>query len=547
MSATFAAGKYGTIPNSVIRQKYEVTNLLLDNPHEQLNSHFRSVLKDNTPDPNSIEDGDQRRDFQSQQQLYLRDGGNRYENTPYAPDLFLEDTSHEPRDASGQPLVRNLQTTSRIYGARQPLLPDADNSIPDTQITAHQVVAKQRLADRLVKPRFKLFSDSYGNMVPGRSYKHQQSVVNNMSEAEMIPNEVADLKVRNVRQETAINNLTTMGSRYIVPDGVIPMADYSATNWNKPLEQQVKGSVPFYTQPTDEKMVHRDGMIIPKSLLTKIMTLQASRGQEMRRLLNVDGVRPEEMKPVLPQKYKFIADARYSELIKQHVTATHDAKDSMFASDVAKRMQVPEKILYMLSVINKDVAKDYNASITKKTTESKEVASKKFHDQVIQMKSKKDQQADLHANNIKHVTEHAQRIDITEESSQRENKQKAIINYKRWDTPNTSINPELLACVDLQFKQHMNANQKAIREQLANNTYTDSKASQTSVTKNLDNNTMDRYRVPHAKANHNEYSQIFKENLSERDPEFSSKSPITRGRINNSLNKSSNSAYHNLN
>jgi hypothetical protein len=180
MSASFAIGKYGTIPESVYRQKYEVTNLVLDNPAEQLNSHFRSVLKDNRPDPNTIEDGDQRRDFQSQQQLYLRNGGDRYKNTPYAPDLFLEDTSHEPRDASGQPIVRNLQNTSRIYSARKPLLPDADNSIPDTQITAHQLVAKQRLADSLIKPRLGLFSDSYGNMVPGRSYKHQQTKTINM-------------------------------------------------------------------------------------------------------------------------------------------------------------------------------------------------------------------------------------------------------------------------------------------------------------------------------------------------------------------------------
>lgn len=544
MSATFSTGKYGTIPDSVIRQKYEVTNLTLDNPHDQLNHHFRSVLKDNRPDPNSIEGGDNRRDFQSQQQLYLRDGGNRYENTPYAPDLFLEDTSHEPRDASGQPIVRNLQTTSRIYGARQPLLPDADNSIPDTQIPAHQLVAKQRLADRMVKPRFKLFTDSYGNMVPGRSYKHQQSKVTNMAEAEMIPNEVADLKVRNIRMETAINNLSTMGQRYIVPDGVVPMADYSATNWNKPLEQRVQGSVPFYTQSTEEKMAHRDGMIIPKSLLTKINTLQASRGQEMRRLLNVDGVRPAEMKHVLPQKYKYIADARYSELIKQHVVATHDAKDSMFASDVAKRNQVPEKILYMLSVINKDVIKDYNASISKKTTDSKEVASKKFHNQIIQLKSAKDQQMDLEAKNIKHITEHAERIVLTEESGIRENKQKAIINYKRWDTPNTLINPQLTAKLDIKFKQHLNCNQKAIREQLKNHTYTDGTPTQSGPTKNLDNNTMDRQRVPYSKANHSEYSQVFKENLSERDSEFLEYKP--RGKINNSSNKSSNSSYHNL-
>lgn len=546
MSATFAAGKYGTIPDSVIRQKYEVTNLTIDNPHEQLNHHFRSVLKDNRPDPNSIEEGDIRRNHGTQEQLYLRDGGNRYKNTPWAPDLFLEDTSHEPRDASGQPIVRNLQTTSRIYGARQPLLPDADNSIPDGQITAHQLAAKQRLADRLVKPRFKLFTDSYGNMVPGRSYKHQQSKVSNMGETELIPNEVADLKTRNIRMETAINNLSTMGQRYIVPDGVVPMADYSATNWNKPLEQRVQGSVPFYTQLSEEKMVERDGIVIPKSLLTKINTLQASRGQEMRRLLNVDGVRPDEMKHVLPKKYKHVADARYSELIKQHVVATHDAKDSMFASDVAKRNQVPEKILYMLSVINKDVAAEYNANTTKKVTESSQVASKKFHDQVIQIKSAKDQQADLAANNIKHVTDHAQRIDMTEESGVRENKQKAVINYKRWDTP-SPLNTSLLEKIDINFKQHLNCTQKAVREQLKNHTYNESKITQTTPTKNLDNNTMDRQRVPHAAANHSEYSQIFKENLSERDPEFKSRSPITRGKINNSINKSANSAYHNLN
>jgi hypothetical protein len=295
-------------------------------------------------------------------------------------------------------------------------------------------------------------------------------------------------------------------------------------------------------------MVQRDGIIIPKSLLTKINTLQASRGQEMRRLLNVDGVRPEEMKHVLPQRYKYIADARYSELVKQHVVATHDAKDSMFASDNAKRNQTPEKILYMLSVINKDVAKDFdNSSNSKKVTTQQEVASKKFHDQVVQIKSKKDAQADIAASNIKHVTDHSHRIDITEESSIRENKQKAIINYKRWDTPNTTINPALTEMLESKFKQHYNKTQKAIREQLINQSYAQSNPSQTSVTKNLDNNTIDRQRVPHKKAGQTEYSNIFKESLQNESPEFSQKTYTTRGKINASANRSSSNAYLNLN
>jgi hypothetical protein len=541
MSKTFAQGHYGSMPSYDIRKQYEITPQIFDNStRDQVRNHMRSVLSSSEADPSSIEFGDNRRDFHSQQQLNLREGGDRYNTTVYAPDQFLEDNSPEQRDVTGAPLVQNLQNISKIYGSRQVLHSDADTSIPDTQIPTLQLTAKRQMTDQLAKGRYRIFDESIDNRASVRNYKMVSSMVQGNTDDERIPNGVADLQTRNVNVQTLMNTLIPAGYRYTIPDGVAPIADYSVRNWNKPLEQKVQNSISYYNTPTHETLVHRDGILIPTSLAKVIGELQMTKGAEFKKLGHFDPSNLKDATVVLPSKYTTIQNNINSEYIRQyvHTDIGNRALSETTAANTPAHEQftdVPSRMLYAMSLINKQALTNDTKSATPHSigvsAESKH-ASNKFYQQTNDYKI--IDKSDLESKNIQFVQDHNTRILLNtaqSESAHRNKKEIAIINYSRWNTPNNHMNQSLVEKLQIASKQYVSNVKSAQRQQQ----YTQSSVydqggerTATSATYNLDNATQDRAHLANPHSTLTSKTSIIKKNLDHTTTEFNNPVRVKR-------------------
>ncbi len=91
---TTASGALGDIPQEIINQKYETTDIYED--INEVDQYHRGMLKYEGPDTPNFEEEDIRRDNQSEARLNVHHHGSRSEYKPYHPRNFTGLTENDP-------------------------------------------------------------------------------------------------------------------------------------------------------------------------------------------------------------------------------------------------------------------------------------------------------------------------------------------------------------------------------------------------------------------------------------------------------------------
>jgi hypothetical protein len=164
------SGNYGGLPNSVIRQKNEIT--AGDEDPYAIDNEWRTILKDVRPDAPFMESDQPRRDNQSESRILLRTEGHRSGVSPDHSDMFLELTEREPRGTALGPDFRKYDEQRWARKDYIKFYPDNDDSVTDWQSTPIQAIRNRVETFNDVKNRLKIFSTGKGSMMAARNFKH---------------------------------------------------------------------------------------------------------------------------------------------------------------------------------------------------------------------------------------------------------------------------------------------------------------------------------------------------------------------------------------
>jgi hypothetical protein len=180
-----AALPYGEMPNDALVSKYEET-IDYNDGEDEYDNYARGTLKDQAPEPVSMEQDLPRRNYNSKGFLnLLHRGGRGLENAPNHSEMFLELTENEPRGVNIDPDMRKLvdQEKARMRFVR--FGNDADNSISEGRWDDKKAFRMARyLTHKAAKARAMIFSTSLDGRREGmrRDYYKHKSNVNKVEE-----------------------------------------------------------------------------------------------------------------------------------------------------------------------------------------------------------------------------------------------------------------------------------------------------------------------------------------------------------------------------
>ncbi len=205
MSFSGLSGQYGSIPQTVFRQKYEITNV--DEPVDAIDNYMRDNLKDLSCDVPFFESDQKREDTHSEEILSLRYSGHRSGETPDAPDLFLELTGRDPRGTQNVPIFS--EAAKHTWDKRESFkfYNDSDMSVTEREKRPQVLIAQIRDQFENIKERLKWFSTSKDNFlgISGRKGESADSRVG-------LSGSQYAMTHRDVLSTTPKGNLTTLMS-----------------------------------------------------------------------------------------------------------------------------------------------------------------------------------------------------------------------------------------------------------------------------------------------------------------------------------------------
>lgn len=220
------SGQYGTIPYSVLKQKFEATEI--DESPDQLDEFMRTTLRDVRPDDPFFESDQKREDVGSEEKLSLRFTGHRSGEVPDRPDMFLELTEKDPRGTALDPNFSLARAHMESRGELIRFYPDDDLSVPETQKAPQVLMQQMRDVFYSVKNRFKIFATSKDSVAAARNFRHTGSTAVDSSESTAAKASIADAVQRN-NYTTQLSNQTPSGWDR-VGDHEFRVAQYGASN-----------------------------------------------------------------------------------------------------------------------------------------------------------------------------------------------------------------------------------------------------------------------------------------------------------------------------
>lgn len=170
MAFSGLSGQYGSIPQSIIKQKYEVTRIFED-PND-LESYQRSVLVDQGPDPIFYESDQKRTDTHSNEFLSMRHTGHRTGEVPDHSEAFLELTEKDPRGVKLDPNLNQFVEQSRSRAGYFRFLNDDDHTVTETELPDKKRIENRIGIFDLIKQRLKIFNTSRDNYMSGKNFKN---------------------------------------------------------------------------------------------------------------------------------------------------------------------------------------------------------------------------------------------------------------------------------------------------------------------------------------------------------------------------------------
>lgn len=177
---------YGDMPDEALIAKFEETQDLNDS-EDQYDSYARGTLSDFSPDVVGLESDMVRRDATASSGLVNTRyyGGRGKVNTPAHPEMFIGETTRDPRGIATDPNMLELkrQQEARMRFVR--FSADADNSVHEGRWSESQAYNKSRVqTHKAIRDRARIFSTSKDGRREGirREYYPHVSNVNKVQE-----------------------------------------------------------------------------------------------------------------------------------------------------------------------------------------------------------------------------------------------------------------------------------------------------------------------------------------------------------------------------
>lgn len=212
-----------------IFNKYELTPII--ESADILDDYHRNTLKNYEPDAPTFAYEEKRKNTGSVEKINSRIYGRRAPTEPYVADLFLGDTTPDPRSISYQPNMTKY--TSQIWHRKddykKSFKNDADNSVHEAGLSEGQMNANKKTSYGSFKQRYKNFEESTDAWAPS-------VVVNNNNKSKVQNNELDGLLIdmqdnenlkykRDYVNELSLKSLPKGWDS--VPDHKIKIANYS--------------------------------------------------------------------------------------------------------------------------------------------------------------------------------------------------------------------------------------------------------------------------------------------------------------------------------
>ena len=217
------------IDKTRIFNKYELTPIIESS--DILDDFYRSTLKNFEPDTPTFAHEEKRKNTDSVSKIKLREFGRRTPNEPFVADLFLGDTTPDPRSISYEPNMGDYQKQMwhRKDNFKKSFKNDADYSVHEAGISEGQMDANKKATYKGLKSRYKNFDESTDAWAPSFVVDgNKKSKVNN-SELDDIPIDLHDTENIKYRRD----HVTELSLKSLpigwdsVPDHKIKIANYT--------------------------------------------------------------------------------------------------------------------------------------------------------------------------------------------------------------------------------------------------------------------------------------------------------------------------------
>ena len=217
------------IDKTRIFNKYELTPIIESS--DILDDFYRSTLKNFEPDTPTFAHEEKRKNTDSVSKIKLREFGRRAPNEPFVADLFLGDTTPDPRSISYEPNMGDYQKQMwhRKDNFKKSFKNDADYSVHEAGIPEGQMDANKKATYKGLKTRYKNFDESTDAWAPSFvADGNKKSKVNN-SELDDIPIDLHDTENIKYRRD----HVTELSLKSLpigwdsVPDHKIKIANYT--------------------------------------------------------------------------------------------------------------------------------------------------------------------------------------------------------------------------------------------------------------------------------------------------------------------------------
>jgi len=155
------------IDSDRIFNKYELTPII--ESADILDDYYRATLKNFEPDKPTFAYEEKRKNTGSVEKINSRIYGRMAPKEPFAPDLFLGDTTPDPRSISYEPDMSKYQQQMwrRKDDFKKSFKNDADYSVHEAGITEGQMVRNKISTYKGFKDRYKNFEESTDAWTPG--------------------------------------------------------------------------------------------------------------------------------------------------------------------------------------------------------------------------------------------------------------------------------------------------------------------------------------------------------------------------------------------
>jgi hypothetical protein len=217
------------IDKTRIFNKYELTPIIESS--DILDDFYRDTLKNFEPDTPTFAHEEKRKNTDSVSKIKLREFGRRAPLEPFVADLFLGDTTPDPRSISYEPNMGNYQKQMwhRKDNFKKSFKNDADYSIHEAGISEGQMDANKKATYKGLKNRYKNFEESTDAWAPSFiADGNKKSKVNNTE----LDDEPIDLQdVENIKYRR--DHVTDLSLKSLpigwdsVPDHKIKIANYT--------------------------------------------------------------------------------------------------------------------------------------------------------------------------------------------------------------------------------------------------------------------------------------------------------------------------------